>query len=53
MISFFLPAGPTRAVRSSSASDGERIAGGEETKSEKDGPLLRRSLKDVLGRAEI
>ena len=43
MISFFLPAGPTRAVRSSRASCAGRVVGGVGTNSESEGPLFRRS----------
>ena len=50
VISFCLPAGPTRAVRSSRASEGESEVEGLETKEERLGPLLRRSWKVVRGR---
>lgn len=43
MISFCLPAGPTKAVRISGAS----FSGGRDVKSEKEGPALRRSRKMV------
>ena len=43
MISFCLPAGPTKAVRISGAS----FSGGEYMKSENEGPVFRRSLKMV------
>lgn len=43
MISFCLPAGPTKAVRISGAS----FSGGGDVKSEREGPLLRRSRKMV------
>lgn len=43
MISFCLPAGPTKAVRIS----GAPFSGGGDVKSEKDGPVLRRSRKMV------
>lgn len=51
VISFFLPAGPTRAVLSAYASEGSR--GGSllgETKSEKEGPVFNLSAKTVEGR---
>lgn len=43
MISFCLPAGPTNAVRIS----GDSFSGGEDVKSEREGPVLRRSRKMV------
>ena len=43
MISFCLPAGPTKAVRIS----GESFSGGGDVKSEREGPVLRRSRKMV------
>ena len=43
VISFCLPAGPTKAVRISGAS----FSGAGDVKSEKDGPALRRSRKMV------
>ena len=49
MISFCLPAGPTKAVRISAAS----FLGGEDMKSESDGPALRRSRKMVGGRRVV
>lgn len=45
MIVFFLPGGPTVAVRSSRASLGERGASWRPTKSEKEGMELLWSLK--------
>lgn len=53
MISFFLPAGPTRAVRSSRASSGGRFVGGVGMNSEREGPVLRRSWNVVRGRGEV
>ena len=49
VISFFFPVGPTRAVRSSRASEVGSWAEGFEMKEEREGPLLRRSWKVVLG----
>ena len=46
MISFCLPAGPTRAVRISGTSFSDR----GDVKSENEGPVLRRSRKVVGGR---
>ncbi len=43
MISFCLPAGPTKAVRIS----GTLFSGGGDVKSEREGPVLRRSRKWV------
>lgn len=43
MISFCLPAGPTKAVRIS----GTSFSGGLDVKSESEGPVLRRSRKTV------
>lgn len=43
MISFCLPAGPTKAVRISGAS----FSIGEDVKSDREGPVLRRSRKMV------
>ena len=49
MISFCLPAGPTKAVRISAASS----LGGEDMKSESDGPALIGSRKKVCGRRDV
>ena len=49
MISFCLPAGPTKAVRIS----GAEFSGGEDVKSESEGPALRRSRKTVGGRRRV
>ena len=49
MISFCLPAGPTRAVRIS----GTSFSCGEDAKSENEGPVLRRSRKVVGGRRVV
>ena len=49
VISFCLPAGPTKAVRIS----GTSFSGGGDAKSEKEGPVLRRSRKVVGGRRAV
>ena len=49
MISFCLPAGPTKAVRIS----GTGFSRGEDVKSESEGPALRRSRKTVGGRRVV
>ena len=49
VISFCLPAGPTKAVRIS----GTSFSGGEDVKSENEGPALRRSRKVVGGRRVV
>ena len=48
MISFCLPAGPTKAVRIS----GAPLSGGEDINSENAGPVLRRSRK-VVGERRV
>ena len=50
VISFFLPAGPTSAVRSSRASDVGRLDDGVGINSEREGPLLRRSWNVIFVR---
>jgi hypothetical protein len=47
VICFCLPGGPTIAVRSSNASSLDIGSSLPPTKSEKDGPVFRRSLNDV------
>lgn len=48
MISFCLPAGPTKAVRIS----GAPLSGGEDMNSDSEGPVLRRSRK-VVGERRV
>ena len=50
MISFFAPGGPTKAVRSSRASEVGSVVGGAGMNEERAGPALRRSEKMVRGR---
>ena len=53
VISFFLPAGPTRTVRSSRASEDGSCEDGVGTKEENEGPLFRRSWNVVRGRVVV